>query len=303
MKKIDGIIIPAVTPFDERGRIKLDWLAANYKIWNKTGICGVMALGTNGEMRAVNDSEALSIIREASEIIAEEKVFIAGIGRESTFQTLRFLEKLEAENIRIDYVSVLTPCYFRKLMTDEALVEYYTEVADASRYPVLLYCAPGYANNVTISPEVVRKLADHPNIAGIKDTTSDMMPAYFEAAGGRNDFAVIAGKLDNLMFCLEHGGTGGIISSANYFPNACSKLTEIYKKDGMEAAETYYRKIKELAGCTGGRGSIAGVKAVMNMTGKKGGFPRKPILPLPDTVLAEIGEYLADHKEITAEDQ
>lgn len=302
MKKIDGIIIPAATPFDADGTLRLDWLRENYRIWNKSGVAGVMALGSNGEFRALSDDESFEVIRAASEIISPEKVFIAGIGRESLFQTLAFLKRLEDADLRIDYVSVLTPCYFRGLMTDEAMIDYYTAVADASRYPVLIYCAPSFANDVKVSPAALRVLADHPNIAGVKDTTPDQMPAYVEMAGGRDDFMIIAGKLSNIMYCLEHGGPGGIISSSNYFPNACARLIEILHRDGMDAAKAYYEKLSELGSKTGGRAGVAGMKAVMNLTGKKGGYPRRPVLPVKESALREIRAYIAAHQDLVEAD-
>ena len=114
-------------------------------------------------------------------------------------------------------MSVLTPGYFKNLMTDHALIDYYQAIADFSPYPVLIYCAPGFANAVRISPEALRILADHPNIAGIKDTSPDMMSAYMDCVGGRDDFQVLAGSLNNFFLCTLRGGKGGILSAANYF--------------------------------------------------------------------------------------
>lgn len=302
VKKIDGIIIPAATPFDEDGTLRIDWLKENYRIWNQSGVAGIMALGSNGEFRALNDDESFEVIKAASETISPDKVFIAGAGRESLYQTIAFLKRLAGAKLKIDYVSILTPCYFRGLMTDEALINYYTAVADASAYPVLIYCAPSFANDVKVSPAAMKVLADHPNIAGVKDTTPDQMPGYMDAVGGRDDFMVIAGKLSNIMYCLEHGGPGGIISSSNYFPNACARLIDILHKDGMDAAKEYYKKLSDLGSHTGGRASVAGMKAVMNLTGKKGGYPRKPVLPVKPEVLEEIKAYIADHRDMVEAD-
>ncbi len=302
MKKIDGIIIPAVTPFDEDGSLRLDWLKENYQLWGKTDICGVMALGSNGEFRSLSDDEAFEVIKTASEALCEEKVFIAGVGRESLYQTLQFIRRLEDAKIRIDYISVLTPCYFKSLMNDEAYIDYYTAIADASSYPVLIYCAPAFVNNLYVSADALKILADHPNIAGIKDTTSDQMAAYMEAVGGRDDFMVISGKLSNIMYALEHGGPGGIISSSNYFPNACAELTRLFRTQGKEAAAEYYKKLSALGSNTGGKASVAGVKAVMNMTGKKGGYPRKPVMPVKQELIDEIKAYMDAHKDLIEKD-
>lgn len=297
MKELKGIIIPAVTPFDKDERLRLDWLVSNYKKWNKTKISGYMALGSNGEFRSLSDDEAFEVIKAASKVIAEDKLFIAGVGRESLYQTMKFIQRLEGDKVDIDYVSVLTPGYFKSAMTDEALIDYYQTIADNSSYPVLIYCAPKFANGVCISPRALKILADHPNIAGIKDTSSDMMESYMEVVGGRTDFEVFSGSLDNIMSCFCHGGTGGIISSANYFPNTCAKLYELYKQNGIEGSRDYFSRLKQLAEHTGGSAGVAGVKEVMNIMGYEGGLPRKPLFPCEETHREKMLSYVREYDD------
>lgn len=279
MRALKGIVIPAVTPFDRDGRLRIDWLISNYKRWNSTGVSGYMALGSNGEFKSLGDDEAFEVISSASKVRAEDKLLIAGVGRESLFQTLEFIQRLERDQVAIDYISVLTPGYFKGAMTDEAMIDYYQTIADQSSYPVLIYCAPKFCNGVCVSPEALRCLADHPNIAGIKDTSPYMMEPYMEAVGGREDFEVFSGSLDNIMTCLRLGGKGGIISSANYFPATCARLYELYEQSGMRDAIEYFERLKALARDTGGSAGVAGVKEGMNVMGYAGGLPRKPVLP------------------------
>lgn len=287
-EKLGGIIIPAVTPFDERGEVDFKSMEHNYNQWNQTAVRGYMCLGSNGEFRALDDEEALAVIRAAAKYKASEKTLIAGVGRESLRHTLKFIRQVESEDLEIDYISVLTPCYFAKMMTDVALIEYYLKIADASRYPVLLYCAPGFVNGVCLSGEAVLKLADHPNIHGIKDTSANMMGAYLQALSGRDDFEILAGSLGNLWECLEGGGCGGVVSAANYLPDQCAAFMKLYQQASKEEAQHYLVSLQETATKTGGRGSVAGVKCSMNLKGYQGGFPRRPVLPLTAEVEAEI---------------
>lgn len=297
MKELKGIVIPAVTPFDSDGELRLDWLTFNYSKWNETKVSGYMALGSNGEFRSLSDDEAFMVIKTASEVIAEDKLFIAGVGRESLYQTMEFIGRLEKSKIPINYVSVLTPGYFKSAMTDEALIDYYQTIADYSSYPVLIYCAPKFANGVCISPQALKHLADHPNIAGIKDTSSDMMEAYMQAVGGREDFEVFSGSLENIMTCLRYGGKGGIISSANYFPDTCAKLYELHEQNNAEITMEYFNRLKLLAKHTGGSYGVAGVKEVMNMMGYQGGLPRKPLLPCNEALRDEIQDYISEQTD------
>lgn len=293
MKELKGVIIPAVTPFDENDQLDLARLEYNYTEWNKTNVNGYMCLGSNGEFRSLSDDEAFAVIEAASKFTAPEKILIAGVGRESLAGTLAFIKRLQDAEIKIDYISVLTPHYFKGLMTDDALVEYFTAVADFSKYPVLLYCAPSFANEVCISVEAAKRLADHPNIHGIKDTSKHMMNDYMAALGGRKDFVVMAGSISTMMNCIKQGGAGGVISCANYFPAESAKFYELFVEGGEEGCKDYYAKLSKLAKETGGRGSVAGVKATMNLVGLKGGYPRKPVQPVSAELLEQIKAGIA----------
>ena len=297
MKKMEGIIVPCVTPFDETGNLRLDWLKENYKKLNRTDVGGYMALGSNGEFRSLSDDEAFAVIQAAAQAKAPDKVLIAGVGRESLYQTLAFIARVAEARTEVDYLSVLTPGYFKNLMTDHALIDYYQAIADFSPYPVLIYCAPGFANDVRISPEALRILADHPNIAGIKDTSPDMMSAYMDCVGGRDDFQVLAGSLNNFFLCTLRGGKGGILSAANYFPETCVEFCRVIREGNRKAAEDFMRQLKEAAKETGGKAGVAGVKAVMNLMGYQGGVPRKPVQACGESFMEKAEAYVRNHKE------
>lgn len=292
--KLKGIIIPAVTPFDEAEEVSLEMMSANYEKWNQTDVRGFMCLGSNGEFRMLDDEESLKVIAASARLRKPGSTLIAGVGRESLYQTLRFIDRVQELDADIDYLSVLVPHYFAKLMTDTAVIDYYTAIADFSKLPVMLYCAPAFANSVTISAEAVRVLAEHPNIHGIKDTSSNMMNAYMDAAGGRDDFVIMAGSLSNLLTCYERGGEGGVVSAANYFPQECADIYTAFRHGGMEAARKTHAEVQALAKATGARGSVAGVKCTMNLLGYAGGKPRRPVQPVSAQLEAEFSAALKE---------
>ena len=293
---LEGIYIPAVTPFDCREMVSGEMLAYNIEKWNQTDVAGYMCLGSNGEFRMLDEEESLHVIRIFAECRKENKGLIAGAGRESLYHTLKFIDRIQSAYLDVDYLSVLTPHYFKSAMNDRALVEYFTAVADFSRIPILLYCAPGFANTVCISARALKALADHPNIHGIKDTSPDMMDAYMSAVSGRTDFQVMAGSVNTLYGCLKRGGKGAVISAANYFPQACARLLSLWKQTGEEAFLPYYHALRERIRRTGARGGVAGVKACMNLCGYRAGNPRKPVQPLNDGQLKELKDALfLDH--------
>lgn len=288
-ESLRGIIIPVATPFDadEDDAVDISALEHNFGLWNTTGVAGYMVLGTNGEFKALDDDEARTVISAAAGLKAD-KTLIVGAGRESTRTTIGFIRSLEPWLDRIDYISVLTPNYFAKLVTGPALVDHYTAVADASPVPILLYVAPGYANGVTVPPGALAELAEHPNIAGVKDTSPAMMAEYMLAAGARDDFEVLAGSLSNIMTALAFGGIGGVVSASNYLPDECARLTDLYAGHSPEAAYRYYRILAGVAKAGGGRQGVASLKAAMNLRGYRAGAPRRPIRPVTPQQEAEI---------------
>ena len=279
--KLRGIVVPAVTPFDESDDLRLDWFEHNLEQWSGTAVRGVMVLGTNGEFRSLNDDEARAVIALAARAHGD-KTLIVGVGRESTRTTVDFIDSIAEHAGAVDYVSVLPPHYFAKQMTGDVLLAHYTEVADRSPIPVLLYVAPAYSNGVVIPPAVVAKLADHPNIAGIKDTSTDKLTAYMLAAGGRDDFSVLAGTMNTIMTGLQFGSPGGVVSAANFFPDDCAEVVQLFFDGRTEEALGRYAELHRLIAVTGGRKGVASLKACMNELGYRAGVPRRPVPAFAD---------------------
>lgn len=296
LQRLRGVIIPAATPFDDAGDLDLAAMEENYRAWEGTGIAGYMALGSNSEFRSLTDAETVRVV-EAAVQLKGDKPLIVGVGRESLRHTLEVIDSLAHCADGIDFFSVLTPGYFGKLMDGAALEEFYTAVADHSPRPVMIYVAPGFANGVTVPPASIARLADHPNIHGMKDTSTAGMVDYMVAAGGRDDFAILAGSLNTIMINLAFGGHGGVVSAANYLPAECAKLTDLFfageRTSDRRAAYAYYAALQRLVKSSGANThSVASLKAAMDALGFRGGPPRLPVRPLGSEQVQQIGAAL-----------
>jgi 4-hydroxy-2-oxoglutarate aldolase len=296
-EKLKGIIVPAVTPFDQDGNILVDHMEENFSRWTATGIRGIMVLGSNGEFKSLTDKESLEIIKYAARFRGD-KTLIVGAGRESLYQTVRFIEEVSVYNQYIDYISVLTPNYFGKNLTGDDLYDYFAAVANSSSIPILLYNAPTFANGVSIPAKTLAKLADHPNIAGIKDTSKDQLTRYMVYAGGRDDFEIMAGSIGTIMTDLFFGGPGGVVSAANYFPAECAQLTDLFFKGEISAYMDLYKELFMLVEMTGGKSGVASVKATMNLLGFQAGIPRSPVSPLSKKEEENIRQVLETHNKL-----
>ena len=168
---LEGIFAPATTPFYSDERVYYKKLEYNMARLSLTALSGIVVLGSTGEAVALDDTETVDVLRIAAGAAADEKVLIAGIGRESVASTLTLAEA--AARFRYDAVLVRNPCYYRPQLTDAALLHYFRSVADRSPLPVILYSIPKFTE-LEIPGAVVAELAEHPNILGIKESSGRM---------------------------------------------------------------------------------------------------------------------------------
>jgi 4-hydroxy-2-oxoglutarate aldolase len=273
-KSLQGIIAPISTPFVE-DEIAYDRLAMNVRRYGETGLVGLFALGSNGENLALDEGERVRVLETVLSERSAEQTVIAGVSFESTRGAIRFGRVLAG--MGADYISVLTPSYYKKALNDDVHIGHFQRIADAMPVPVIIYNAPGHTG-VTLSPGVIETLAKHPNIAAMKDVAPGMFPHYLQFAS--ESFSVIAGSIDSLLPALMLGAIGGVISLANPFPEACSEVYRLYTSGDAGGATALYRRLLRLNRSVAGAYAVAGVKAAMDLNGLFGGDPRRPLLPL-----------------------
>jgi len=289
-QKLSGIFTPVVTPF-VNDMPDLDALTYNLTQLRKTDIKGFFALGSNGEYKSLTSEEQLLVL----EVFAQEKgdkTVMVGTGCESTKETIE--KSHVVAQMGFDYVSVLTPHYFAKQMDAATLVRYYERIAEAVSVPVLLYNAPQFAGGVQIPSKAVVELAKHPNIAGMKDSSSAGPARLLSEVDPEEDFVILAGSMNSLYPSLHIGAAGGVISLANVVPEACAEMYEIFTQGQFEEARDLSASLIRLNQAISGTWGVAGVKAAMDLVGLKGGRPREPLIPVPNEAVAQIKQALTD---------
>jgi 4-hydroxy-2-oxoglutarate aldolase len=278
-KKLSGVFTPNTTPFLNE-EVAYDKIAENIERYNQTKLKGYMPLGSNGEFRSLTDEESIKIIDVYQKYMSPEKTLIAGVMRESAKATIEFIKKITDKGV--DFATILAPHYFVKYMTDEALIKYYTTIADQSPVPIMIYNAPKFAGGLVFSKNLVSVLAAHPKIVGMKDTSKEDISIYVNAIPKDANFFVLAGTINKLLLALKAGGIGGVVSMADYLPDICCKLQELYEIGDMEEAEKLDVYARGLSSNAAGEHGVAGVKAAMDLLSYYGGNPRIPLLPLND---------------------
>jgi dihydrodipicolinate synthase/N-acetylneuraminate lyase len=242
---LEGIFAPVTTPFYPDERIYWKKLEFNVDRLSLTALSGLVVLGSTGEAVALDDAETREVLRVAAGSAAEDKVLIAGIGRESVRATVALAEF--AAECKYDAVLVRNPCYYRPQLSHAAILHYFRSVADRSPLPVILYSIPKFTE-FEIPLEVVAELAQHPNILGLKESSGSVervrdvvlatrlaprrtvtVTPIFEAVTGRM-LAVKPAGAGNFISLegLASGGDGGIaLAVAPPVPALKTRMREV----------------------------------------------------------------------------
>jgi 4-hydroxy-2-oxoglutarate aldolase len=286
-----GIFPPIPTPFDEGGQVDLGALCANIARWNETGLAGYVALGSNGEAPLLDDDESGAVVKTVREAMTPGMSLIVGAGRESTRQAIAACQT--AANAGADAVLVITPWYYKRAMTGDALKHHFKAVADASPVPVLLYNMPANSGvNVPISAVV--ELALHPNIVGIKDSAGDIGQLWGLIRSTPDDFAVMVGNTGAFLPGMLLGATGGILALANVAPRETVVLYQAARSGRLDEARALNNRLVPVGVAVTGTYGIPGLKAALGMMGYAGGPPRSPLLPASEQAVADIRGILEE---------
>jgi len=294
---LSGVFAPIPTPFDDRDRVDTARLRAALARWIARPLTGFVVLGSNGEAALMDDFEADQVIVAARDAVPRGRRLIVGTGRESTQAAVK-ASKRAAEH-GADAVLVRTPAFFRTQMTTDAFVRHYTEVADASPVPVLLYNFTALTG-VNLLPAAVAKLALHPNIIGMKESGGDIAQIADLVSGTPAGFNVLAGSAATFYPALCVGAVGGILALGCAAPDACVRLFELTRAGSHNEALALQRQLVPLARLLGSTHGVPGLKAALNLLGYDVGLPRPPLAPLPDAAIPALREALARFEEIPA---
>jgi len=275
VKKLSGVLIPICTPFSN-GKVDVNKLEKNMEKFSQTQLQGYFALGSNGENCMLDKEERKVVLSTILKKRNINQLVMAGCSHESTQGTIN-LTKWAAE-IGAEIASIQPPHYFKKVMSDKVIIKFYEEVADNSPLPVVIYNAPGFTGGVTISVNAMSVLSKHPNIIGMKDS-SPTGPGIFLTVVDK-EFSVMAGSANIFLSTLVMGGVGGVLSIANFHPQASCWLYELFKQGKMEEAKNFQHALIRLNRAVSGKYGVAGVKAAMDIVGLYGGNPRLPLLSL-----------------------
>ncbi len=282
---LGGLMVPAVSTFNARGDLDRAAFQSNLDAYVSHGVDGVLVAGSSGESALLDDDDRRALLGWARERIPTDKWMLAGIGSESTRQTIARAHDAKAAGATA--VLVVSPHYFLKRMTEGALLSHFRAVADASPLPVMLYNIPVYAH-VVLSPALVHALSQHPNVIGMKDSAGNLpvLAQYLEAQSA--SFRVMTGSGATVVPALNAGAAGAILAIALYAGPAVRLMVDAARAGRATEAAAMQVRLAPIATDIGGAMGPAGIKAAMDLVGLHGGHTRSPLLPVSAEELAII---------------
>ncbi len=287
---LHGISPPLTTPFTNDGELALDHLRENVARYNRTKLAGYIVIGSTGESVLLSRDEAERVWGTVREAAAADKALIAGTGVESTAETIDRTNRAAALGYQVALVK--TPHYYKPQMTPEAELEHFLRVADAARIPILIYSVPQFTG-LAVEATLVARLAEHPNIIGIKESSGNVQRVGEIIHAAPPTFQTLVGSATTLYPSLVIGAVGGILAVACALPELCVELYEAARAGDAERARALQHRlllptIKFVAEL-----GISGLKYAIDRVGYYGGPARRPLLPLTDAQKREVEAVLA----------
>jgi len=267
-----GVGTALVTPFKPDGSVDFAAFEGLIEMQLEAGINALIICGTTGETPTLSDKEFSELLRRAVLKVKGRVPVIAGTGRNDTAHSAELCR--EAELLGADGLLMVTP-YYNKT-TQKGLLRHYFTCADASDLPIILYSVPS-RTGMTISPETQAKLAEHPNIVGIKDASGDFSAILRARSLCPEDFSLYSGNDDQIVPILSLGGAGVISVLSNIIPAETVKICYDFFEGHADSAASAQIKYAPLISALFSEVNPVPVKTALWIMGKCGRTLRPPL--------------------------
>ena len=266
-KKYCGVVVPMVTPVTSEGL--LDTAAVGRIIDSFVGSnVNPLLMGTTGEGNSVSPTDARLLVETAVKAAGGKVTVYAGLTSNCIAEQRSQVDAFTA--LGADVIVATLPCYYA--LTPEQMENYYRQLADYSKIPVMIYNILA-TTHMSIPLDVIKRLADHPNIVGLKDSERDLerMQLCIEFAQSREDFSYFCGWAAQSFYSLTLGGDGIVPSTGNFTPGMFRKLYESATSGDLGTAQQLQVSTNDIAkiyqaGRTLGQ-SLTALKVMMQTDG------------------------------------
>ena len=272
----EGMASAIITPINEKG-IDFELFAKLIEWQIAEGIDAIVVCGTTGEGSTLTDEEHKSAIEFMVKQVAGRVPGIAGTGSNDTAYAVELTK--HACQIGVDGVLTVTP-YYNKA-TQKGLIKSFTQIADASSVPVILYNVPS-RTGVNIAPKTVLELSKHPNINAIKEASGDISQIAEIAHLCGDNINIYSGNDDQVVPIMSLGGKGCISVLSNLLPKETSEMCRLFREGDVKTAAEMQLKYIPLINALFSEVNPIPVKAAMAKMGFCEDYLRLPLTPMED---------------------
>jgi 4-hydroxy-2-oxoglutarate aldolase len=283
-----GLFPPVPTPFKKDGSLDLPALQSLIE-WLLPNVEGFLILGSNGEAAYLDEDERKQVLAAAREAIPKDKIMIAGAGGEATAHVIERCR--DASEAGADAALVIAPYYNRASMTPNVLETHFMTVANSSPIPVYVYNIP-QVSGIAHAPAWFSRVGMHPNVAGVKDSSGDIMNFTEIARVTPEGFNLLTGNAPTLLPALAVGAHGAILAAGNVIPQVFQAIIKAFHAGELQKALELQRLANPIAYAVTRDYGVPGLKAALRLLEVNAGYPRAPLLDVDAETNIQIEKLL-----------
>jgi 4-hydroxy-tetrahydrodipicolinate synthase len=275
------VLTAMITPFTSSGRLDLDGAQQLATYLVDHGNDGLVISGTTGEAPTTDDDEKDRLLRAVVEAVGDRAHVIAGVGTNDTRHTLELAQS--AEKAGADALLVVTPYYSRP--PQAGLLAHFTQIADATGLPSMLYDIPG-RTGTPIETDTLVRLAEHDRIVAVKDAKGDLEASSWVLS--RSNLAYYSGDDKLTLPLLSIGAVGVVGVPTHLFGEETTAMVEAYQRGDVAGALALHRQLLPVfSGFFRTQGVIL-TKAALRLAGLPSGPVRAPLVDATPEQIAQL---------------
>jgi len=288
MVDFHGVMPPIPTPFAQDYSVNEEGLRGLIEYLIENGVHAIIPLGSTGEFAKLSIDERKRVLKVSIDQAAGRIPVIAGTAAVATREAIELSQ--HAQETGADGLQIVAP-YYGKINETEVF-EHFRQIAEAVSIPVLIYNNP-VTSGIDVSPELLARLSEVPNIEGVKEATSDSrrIRRIISLAGDR--LSVFVGTDDNVLEGFALGAKGWVSGTGNLIPRQAVAFYEAaVVQNDIEKARALYYEMGDLCDKIETDAFVQNIKAGLEMLGIDAGPPRPPFLPASEEDRQEIRAML-----------
>jgi 4-hydroxy-tetrahydrodipicolinate synthase len=281
MTEIGRVLTAMVTPFDAEGNVDYEQAKRLAVALLDSGSEGLVVTGTTGESPTLTNEEKLRLYEAVRSAIGNRGAIIGGTTNYSTAESIELSR--EAEHAGVDGLLLTVPYYNKP--PQEGLYRHFRAIAEATSLPCILYNVPS-RTSLNMTFETTLRLAEIPNIIGIKEASSDLVQIARVIDGAPEGFRVWSGNDDEILPILAMGGYGVVSVAAHLVGSQIQDMVRAYLDGRVEEAGALHRRLLPIFKVLFVVSNPIPVKHALNQVGFRVGPPRLPLCE-PDEAAAK----------------